>query len=273
MGKYAQLTIIPSPEEEGQGGMIPPTYTIYIHNNINKDNIMKKLVLFLAFLIILPVIAYQVYMPDEYSYKDSGDKLLFVVDFSNSMGEYLEHKTKVSQIKEMMKRILPQISSKTKVGIRVYGHNCNIFAFNACRSSELLVPLGINNSSQINNAISRLRPRGMTPITYSLKQGVNKDLKNQEGIKHIILLTDGGENCDESPCNYAIELMKQRRDIKIDVIAFNVHDSNDLDQLKCVADVTSAKFVQAETNAELLRSMEELILPHKQVEALLYKMD
>lgn len=234
---------------------------------------MKKLWIFLGLLVILPAFAYQVYMSDEYKYKDNGDKLLFVVDFSNSMGEYLEHKTKVNQVKEMMKRILPEISPDTKVGIRVYGHTCGIFAYNACRSSELLVPLGVNNSSQINSAIAKLRPRGMTPITYSLKQGVNKDLKNQDGIKHIILLTDGGENCDESPCDYAIELMKERRDIKIDVIAFNVHDSNDLDQLKCVADVTSAKFIQADTNAELLRSMEELILPHKQVEALLYGME
>ena len=112
-------------------------------------------------------------MPDEYSYKDSGDKLLFIVDFSNSMGEYLEHKTKVYQVKDMMKQILPQISADTKVGVRVYGHTCNIFAYNACRSSELLVPLGENNSIKINSAISKLRPRGMTPITYSLKQGVN----------------------------------------------------------------------------------------------------
>lgn len=234
---------------------------------------MKKLWLIIFLSIILPTLAYQVYMPNEYKYKDNGDKLLFVLDFSNSMGEYLEHKTKVNQVKEMMKRILPEISSDTKVGIRVYGHTCNMLAINACRSSELLVPLGVNNSSQINSAIAKLRPRGMTPITYSLKQGVNKDLKNQDGIKHIILLTDGGENCDESPCDYAIELVKNRRDIKIDVVAFNVHDSNDLDQLKCVADVTSAKFIQADTNAELLRSMEELILPHKQVEALLFGME
>ena len=231
---------------------------------------MRKISLIFLLLIILPVIAYQVYFPEEYSYKNNSDKLLFVVDFSNSMGEYLEHKTKVNQVKEMMRKILPQISPDTKIGVRVYGHNCNLLAFNACRSSELLVPLNTNNSLQINNAISKLRPRGMTPITYSLKQGVNKDLKDQEGIKHIILLTDGGENCDESPCDYAIELMKNRRDIKIDVIAFNVHDSNDLDQLKCVADVTSAKFIEANTNAELIRSMEELILPHKQVKALIY---
>lgn len=231
---------------------------------------MKKLWIIFLIIFSIPVFAYQVYFPNEYSYKSNGDKLLFVVDFSNSMGEYLEHKTKVNQVKEMMKQILPQITPETKVGIRVYGHTCSLFAYNACRSSELLVPLKENNSHNINSAISKLRPRGMTPITYSLKEAVKKDLAKQNGIKHIILLTDGGENCDESPCDYAIELMKERRDIKIDVIAFNVHDSNDLDQLKCVADVTSAKFIQADTNAQLINSMEELIVPHKQVEALLY---
>ena len=231
---------------------------------------MKKIGLFLLLILILPALAYQVYMPEDYTYSNDYNNLLFVMDFSNSMGEYLEHKTKVNQVKEMMNKILPQISTETKVGMRVYGHNCNLFAYNACRSSELLVPLGKNNGSKIISSISTLRPRGMTPITYSLKQSVNKDLKETEGAKHIILLTDGGENCDESPCDYAIELIKKRKDIKIDVIAFNVDNSEDLDQLKCVADVTSAKFVEAKTNAELMRSMQELILPHKQVEALLY---
>jgi glycerol-3-phosphate dehydrogenase len=97
--------------------------------------------------------------------------------------------------------------------------------------------------------------------------------KDLDGIKHIILLTDGGENCDESPCDYSIELMKKRRDIKIDVVAFNVNDDEDLAQLRCVADVTSAKFIKADTNAELINSMERLILPHKQVEALLFGID
>lgn len=234
---------------------------------------MRKLWLILFIIIIIPVFAYDVYMPDNYRYEEAGDKLLFVIDFSNSMGEYFEHKTKVNQVKDMMARILPQISNDTKVGIRVYGHTCNVLAYNACRSSELLVPLSANNSRQINNAISRLRPRGMTPITYSLKQAVKKDLAGLNGTKHIILLTDGGENCDESPCDYSIELVKQRRDIKIDVIAFNVSDSDDLAQLQCTADVTGGRFVEADTNAQLVNSMQELILPHKQVEALLMGSD
>lgn len=231
---------------------------------------MKKIWIFLLGLIILPVFAYEIYSPDNFKLDNNGDKLLFVIDFSNSMGEYLEHKTKVAQVKDTMKRIIPQISPETKVGLRVYGHNCNILAINACRSSELLVPLGNHYPQKITNAISKLRPRGMTPITYSLKQAVNKDLADFDGQKHIILLTDGGENCDESPCNYAIDLIKKRKDINIDVIAFNVNDEDDLAQLRCTADVTGGRFIEANTNAQLFNSMEELILPHKQVEAVIW---
>lgn len=232
---------------------------------------MKKFLLFLI-LVVIPVFAYEVYSPEDYKYESAGDKLLFVIDFSNSMTAYLHNQTKANQVKELMTTILPQISPETKVGLRVYGHTCNFLAYNACRSSELIVPLGLNNSVQIASELHRLRPRGMTPITYSLKQAVKKDLSGYDGIKHIILLTDGGENCDESPCDYAIALMKQRRDIKIDVIAFDVEGEDDLAQLKCTADVTGGKFSEADTKAELFRTMEDMILPHrKEVEAVILK--
>jgi len=233
---------------------------------------MKK-ILFFTLLVILPAIAYEVYTPDSFNYSDSGNNLLFVVDFSNSMSEYLEHETKVNQVKQTLNKILPKISPEINVGMRVYGHNCNFMAFQACRSSELVVPLEKNNSSKISSVLSKLRPKGMTPITYSLKQAVKKDFSSVIGNKHIILLTDGGENCDESPCDYAISLIKTRRDINIDVIAFNVHDSDDLAQLKCTADVTGGQFIEADTNAQLVQSMEDLILPHKKVEALLWNKD
>ena len=221
-------------------------------------------------MLIFPVFAYEVYSPKDYKYNPESDKLLFVLDFSNSMGEYLEHKSKVNQVKDMMEYILPLISPDTKVGLRVYGHTCNLIAYQACRSSQLIVPLGENQTGLIGSELSRLRPRGMTPITYSLKQAVKKDLDGFSGIKHIILLTDGGENCDESPCDYAIELVKTRRDIKIDVIAFDVPNSDDLAQLKCTADVTGGNFVEADTRAQLFRSMENFIVPHKNVEGKIY---
>ena len=87
------------------------------------------------------------------------------------------------------------------------------------------------------------------------------------GKKHIILLTDGGENCDESPCTFVMNLIKIRRDISIDVIAFNIQNDEDLEQLKCTALVTSGKFYNAQTSAELLNGFNNSIDGVKNVEA------
>ncbi|MCQ2744626.1 MAG: VWA domain-containing protein [bacterium] len=230
---------------------------------------MRKFVLFIIIAIILPAIAYEVYSPENYYLKNDSENILFVVDFSNSMSEYLEHKKKTDSVKTVLNNILPQLPQNIKAGLRVYGHTCNVLAFNACKSSELLVPISDNNNQKISSAISNLKPKGMTPITYSLKQAVNKDFSNINGNKRIILLTDGGENCDISPCEYSISLMKTRRDINIDVIAFNVEDADDLAQLKCTADVTGGRFIKADTNAQLLQSMNDLLIPFKKVEALI----
>lgn len=49
-----------------------------------------------------------------------------------------------------------------------------------------------------------------------------------------------------------------------------MHDEDDLAQLQCTANVTGGKFVEADTKAQLVKSMEDLTLPHKNVEATIY---
>ena len=107
----------------------------------------------------------------------------------------------------------------------------------------------------------------MTPITYSLKQAIKYDFMGFTGKKHIILLTDGGENCDESPCTFVMNLIKIRRDVQIDVIAFNINNDEDLEQLRCTALVTSGKFCDAKTSAQLYNGFNNSIEGVKNVEA------
>ena len=137
----------------------------------------------------------------------------------------------------------------------------------ACRASTLISPILKNNAPYIAQNLQKAKPRGMTPITFSLKQAIKYDFMGFSGKKHIILLTDGGENCDESPCTFVMNLIKIRRDISIDVIAFNVQNDEDLEQLKCTALVTSGKFYNAQTSAELLNGFNNSIDGVKNVEA------
>lgn len=231
---------------------------------------MKNLVLLLCFFISLSVSAYEygVYSPEKYSLKQNGEEMtLFILDFSSSMEEYLENDTKFDLMLSTMKKILPTINPNSMVGLRVYGHKMGFTPFDACRASSLIVPIQRGNGYNIHYNLTQLKPKGMTPITYSLKQAVKNDFIGFSGKKHIILLTDGGENCDESPCKFVMELIKVRKDIVIDVIAFNIDNPDDIAQLQCTSLVTSGKFYSANTAAELANSLTNSLNVHKEVEA------
>lgn len=230
---------------------------------------MKKFFLVLS-LICIPVMAgeYGVYRPDNYKYsQDSGEMTLFILDFSNSMTEYLDGVSKVELMLDTMRQILPTIDKNSRVGLRVYGHRMGFTPIEACRASTLVVPITRDNGANIMSSLGSVSPRGMTPITFSLKQAVKNDFIGFTGKKHIILLTDGGENCDESPCKYVMELIKVRKDVTIDVIAFNIDNPDDLDQLECTALVTSGKFYTANTAAELAKSLNNSLNVKKEVDA------
>lgn len=214
--------------------------------------------------------AYNVHKPGEMTSKDFqvvDEKILFILDFSASMTDEIHGERKIDMLLNTMSQILPMINKNTWVGLRVYGHRLGFTQFDACRASSLLVPIAPSGSFQIQAKLKKASPRGMTPITYSLKKALDSDFIGFSGKKHIILLTDGGENCDESPCVWAMEMIKTRKDVKIDVIAFNISDKDDLDQLQCAALVTTGKFYSAKTAAELANSLQHSLNMKKQVEA------
>jgi len=192
---------------------------------------------------------------------------LFILDYSNSMNEMLYNKTKYEMLLESMKLLLSNMSPENKIGVRIYGQRWGFTPYDSCKASNLIAPIKSDNFINISKGLSKYSPRGMTPITYSLKQAVKKDFKPSDDEKHIILITDGGENCDESPCKYAMELVKYRKDIKIDVIAFNIDNTDDLDQLECVATVTKGKLYNVETKTQLIKSLNHSFKRKKEVNA------
>lgn len=233
---------------------------------------MKKFLLIFIALFTSVFIAnaenYSVSRPDNYTLSNYEDeKILFILDFSNSMNEYIENRPKYQLMINTVKNLLKTIPPETQIGLRVYGHRSGFTAIDACKASKCINNICSYNNVNIINSLDTLTPNGMTPITFSLKQALRYDFAGFNGKKHIILLTDGGENCDESPCKFAMELIKIRNDVIIDVIAFNIENQDDLAQLECTSLVTSGKFYTANTAGELANSLAKSLNSRKKVDA------
>ncbi len=226
---------------------------------------MKKIFLILAIISLIMIIPKTAFVQADAT-SDTDEMVLFIVDFSNSMTERADGMRKIDMVMDTLSEILPLIPPNKKIGLRVYGHKMGFTPIQACKASSLKVPIQAGNASTIQNTLASLKPSGWTPITYSLKQAVASDFGGYPGKKRIVLLSDGGENCDESPCDYVMELMKTRDDIFIDVIAFTIADTEARNQLKCTALVTSGKFYTANTAAELKRSLTNSLGARKEVE-------
>ena len=111
---------------------------------------MKNLFTILLALFSSPVLAnqYGLYTPESYTQgftPEVNEKILFIMDFSNSMTEPLENSTKLDLMLKTMQQILPKINPSTWVGLRIYGHRMGFTPLEACKASSLITPIERNN--------------------------------------------------------------------------------------------------------------------------------
>ncbi|MBX2860763.1 MAG: VWA domain-containing protein [Vampirovibrio sp.] len=194
------------------------------------------------------------------------ENVLIILDASYSMIQPLDSgQTKMNVAKRSILHFLQNVPPHVNVGLRVYGHSDN--RFTACRATQLMVPLGVNNRHMIANNLLRLKPTGSTPISLSLKTAINQDFMNIPGKKSIILVSDGIETCDEDPCGVAVNMVRQNVGVKINVIGFGLEEMDAArNQLKCIALSTYGKYYTADSGNELERRLNDALDVETRVE-------
>lgn len=229
--------------------------------------IKKITLIFFIFILSLKSLSYEAF-DGRYKYNDLNDEnnfyenisnkneeVLFIVDFSGSMNAVIGDKTRIKHALNAIKHILETSNKSAKIGLRIFGASAfekigRQYIYNEeklCEASSLILPVAQYNSANIIDKLENTNPIGMTPIYFSLKQAVQYDFSNEdETRKHIILVTDGYENCNGNPCQYIRDLMKLRSDYKIDVIGITV-DNNTYSQLSCIAKEGRGSFYPVNT--------------------------
>ena len=103
-------------------------------------------------------------------------RILFLLDASGSMLEQWErpNQTRWSVAKSILTKLVDSLgqNNKLELGLRVYGHRSPQEIKN-CKDTWLEVPFKPRNHTQIIQKLAEIKPKGVTPITYSLEQAAN----------------------------------------------------------------------------------------------------
>ncbi len=216
---------------------------------------MRKFIIFFIFFLILG------FNTKCFSFDD--EETLIIFDASSSMGEEVRGSKKYVFAVKAAKNILENMSSHQKIGLRIIGVELNSSIVTLlknpkelCKQTRLAAPISENNVYNINKHLDLITPLGVTPLTYALKSAIENDFSNYYNtLKHIILITDGGESCGGNPCALLRQIASDRNDIKVDIIAIKV-DRDEYIQLNCIAEVTggSVKNVSSPSDFEMALS-------------------
>src|SRR5688572_30583277 len=181
-------------------------------------------------------------------------RILFLFDGSGSMLEPWgkPNQTKISIAKTILTQIVDSLrqNEKLELGLRIYGHR-SPREINNCKDTQLEVPFKAKNHSIIIEKLREVKPKGVTPITYSLEQAAN-DFPASPGYRNIvILITDGIESCGGDLCATSLALQKKGVFLRPYIIGLGLQTEK---SLEC-----AGKYIDADTPGKFNDVLNEAI--------------
>ena len=156
----------------------------------------------------------------------SGTSIELILDASGSMFSRLpDGQSRINVAKNVLQSFIASLpeNSNLNVGLRIYGAQVASGAA-ACQDSALVLPLRGLERAALQAQVAQTRPRGATPIVYSLEQAA-ADFPAGDGQKLIVLVTDGQESCG-GKLSSVLDAFKQRGiDVDVRIIGIDLSDA------------------------------------------------
>ena len=179
--------------------------------------------------------------------------LLIILDLSGSMNLPLGKSTRIATARQVLHDVLNRIPDDFRVGLRLYGHRYGSRQKETCTDSELRIPLQPLNRTDILKTIDATRPRGETPLVYSVLQAIN-DLKAAGGGS-VVLITDGEESCGGNFTAAADAIKASRLDFRLNIVGFTLTGQQARQQLGTLTASTGGAFYAAADGPALSRAL------------------
>jgi hypothetical protein len=183
--------------------------------------------------------------------------LEIILDCSGSMRSPLGKSTRIGTARQVLRDVLAKIPDDFNVGLRVYAHRYSWKDMqHSCTDTELLLPIRKLDRQRILSTVDNLKPRGDTPLVYSVRQ-TPADLKAVGGGS-VIVITDGQETCHGDPVKAAEELKAAAIPVTLNIVGFTLKgkEKEDVERLMSpFAEATGGHYYYAEDGEALARAL------------------
>lgn len=174
-------------------------------------------------------------------------RVLLILDASRSMAQKFNGDVKFTLAQKLCYRLLDSLEKNTtlELALRVYGAEFT-YPPGKCTDSKLVIPFNSKNAKQLRNYISGIRPKGITPIAFSLQQALN-DFPKDKAQNHILIITDGIEECSGNMCASAELLLARNISFKPCIVGIGL-TLKQQNLFNCVGPYFDIKHSQTITN-------------------------
>jgi len=185
--------------------------------------------------------------------KTRSKNLEIILDASGSMKMPLGKNTRIGTARQVLREVLAKLPDDFNVGLRVYAHRYSSRQKETCTDTELMLPVEKLNRQQILSIVDNLKPRGETPLVYSVLQ-TPADLKAVGGGS-VILITDGEETCGGNPVKAAEELKNAGIPLTLNIVGFTLTGKRVQQELSAFAETTGGHYYTARSGESLARAL------------------
>jgi von Willebrand factor type A domain len=183
----------------------------------------------------------------------SARNLLIVLDLSGSMNLPLGKSTRIATARQVLHTVLGEIPDDFKVGLRLYGHRYGSKEKQTCTDSELVIPVEPLDRGALLKKVDATRPRGETPLVYSVLQAIG-DLKNAGG-GGVVLITDGEESCGGDFAAAARTIQASGLDFRLNIVGFTLKNAQARQQLSTLAGTAGGHYYAASDGTALAHAI------------------
>lgn len=166
--------------------------------------------------------------------------------------------TRIDEVRAALASALPVMMRSRRLGLITYGPA----PYNQCNVDVKLQPLP-NAARQIMSEVNRLVPAGKTPLTSAVERAATiLDYRNKPGV--VVVLTDGEETCDGSPCALGKRLRAEADHLIVHVIAYRPENfswtgETNAQEARCLAEANNGLYITAGSQEDLAKAFKRTL--------------